>query len=197
MKHNVVLTTMMVFLGLILGSQAANFILGSAGGQGQKGQGRKPPDVLQLAKDSKLGTVTFSHTNHTTKNYNITGTGPVACIECHHTAQPASEVAKHPPLRTAWPADRTTTLTAENVSDPKTPEVIGCRSCHARADAKPKVLPEIPQIKYEGGTALITLTNQQAFHRNCASCHDLVAKERNVKAPKTQQCTACHKRTAA
>ena len=38
-----------------------------------------------------------------------------------------------------------------------------CRDRHARADTKPKLLPEIPQIKFEGGTELITLTNQQPF----------------------------------
>jgi hypothetical protein len=34
------------------------------------------------------------------------------------------------------------------------------------------VSPEIPQIKLKVGTELITLNNQQVFHRNCAGCHD-------------------------
>jgi hypothetical protein len=174
------------------------FLLGSAPetGAGAAQEARKRPDVLTLGADAKLGPVTFSHANHTTKNYNIAGTGPVACIECHHTAQPASEVAKTPPLKTAWPLDRTTTLTAELLEkDQSAVGVIACRNCHARAGAKPAVWPEIPQIKHEASAALITLTNQQAFHRNCASCHDEVAKTRpDVKAPKTQQCMACHKR---
>jgi hypothetical protein len=146
--------------------------------------------------EAKLGPVSFSHANHTTKNYTIDGTGPIACIECHHTAQPASEVAKRPPLKTAWPTDRTTTLTAELIEkDPKAAEVIACRSCHARQGEKPKLLPEMPQIKHEGSTAIITLTNQQAFHRTCGGCHDEAMKLRqNIKAPPTQKCTACHKR---
>ena len=112
-------------------------------------------------------------------------------------AQPASEVSKHPPLKTAWPADRTTTLTAESIKDPGAPPVVVCRDCHARKDEKPKLLPAIPEIKHEGSTALISMTNQQAFHRNCAGCHDEVVKQRpTAKAPKTVQCVACHKKAA-
>lgn len=156
----------------------------------------KRPDVLTLSTDAKLGPVTFSHANHTTKNYNIAGTGPVGCIECHHTAQPAAEAAKTPPLKTAWPADRTTTLTAELYEkDTASIGIIACRSCHARAGAKPTTLPEIPTIKHESSAAAVTLTNQIAFHRNCASCHDEVMKQRpTAKAPRTAQCMVCHKK---
>jgi hypothetical protein len=181
-------------LGLLAGS---NVVTPAPTRTAQEQAGHKVPDVVKLAPEHKLGPVTFSHTNHTTKNYSIDGTGPIACIECHHTAQPASEVVKHPPLQTAWPADRTVTLTAETVKDPGTPAVVVCRDCHARKDEKPKLLPAIPEIKHEGSTALISLTNQQAFHRNCAGCHDEVVKQRpTAKAPKTVQCVACHKKAA-
>jgi cytochrome c553 len=159
---------------------------------------KKPQDTYTLATEAKLGQVTFSHINHTTKNRNLEGTGPSACIECHHTAQPAAEAAKHPPLKTVWPADRTTTLTAELLG--KDPNAVGalCRDCHARADAKPKLLPENPQIKFETGTELVTLTNQQAYHRNCGGCHDEIVKTRtDVTPPTSKKCTACHKRVAA
>jgi cytochrome c553 len=159
---------------------------------------KKPQDNYMLATEAKLGQVAFSHINHTTKNRNLEGTGPSACTECHHTAQPATEAAKHPPLKTAWPADRTTTLTAELLA--KEPNAVGavCRDCHARAEAKPKLLPENPQIKFETGTELVTLTNQQAFHRNCAGCHDEIVKTRtDVTPPTSKKCTACHKRAAA
>lgn len=159
---------------------------------------KKPQDTYVLAPEAKLGPVTFSHLNHTTKNRNTEGTGPIACVQCHHTAQPASEAAKHPPLKTAWPADRTTTLTAELLA--KEPNAVGavCRDCHARADTKPKLLPEIPQIKLEVGTELVTLTNQQAFHRNCAGCHDQIVKTRtDLNPPTSKKCLACHKKTAA
>ena len=61
-----------------------------------------------LGAEAKLGVVKFSHLDHVTKNRSIEG-GKIECIECHHTAQPAAEAAKHPPLKTVWPADRTTT----------------------------------------------------------------------------------------
>jgi len=160
--------------------------------------GRKPPDVRVLGSEAKLGTVKFSHLDHITKNRSIEGQ-KIACIECHHTAQPASEAAKHPPLKTAWPADRTTTLTVDQFEkDPTAPEVVICRDCHARAETKPKLLPEIPQIKLEVGTELVTLTNQQAFHRNCAGCHDEIVKtSKELNPPTSRKCTACHKRAAA
>ena len=160
--------------------------------------GRKPPEVRMLGAEAKLGVVKFSHLDHITKNRGIGGT-MIACIECHHTAQPASEAAKHPPLKTVWPADRTSTLTADQFEkDPAAPEVVVCRDCHARAETKPKLLPEIPQIKLEVGTEFVTLTNQQAFHRNCAGCHDEIAKtSKDLNPPTSRKCTACHKRVAA
>ncbi|MDQ2855176.1 MAG: cytochrome c family protein [Acidobacteriota bacterium] len=160
--------------------------------------GGKPQDVYMLGAESKLGGVSFSHINHITKNRNLEGTAPMACVECHHTAQPASEVAKHPPLKTAWPADRTTTLTADSFEkDAQAPAVVVCRDCHSRTDTKPKLLPELPQIKLEEGAALITLNNQQAFHRNCGGCHDEIAKNRkDVNPPTSKKCMACHKKVA-
>lgn len=192
MKLILAMSAAMIVLGTVAGVHVSSILADGGAGHAVGAQERQRPDVIKLSSASKLGAVTFSHTNHTTKDYNIAGTGPIACVECHHTAQPAAEVAKHPPLKTAWPLDRTSTLTAENYNDPKTPEIVGCTSCHARAGEKPKVWPEIPQIKHEGSPALISLNNQQAFHRNCAGCHDAAAKERAVKAPKTAQCVACH-----
>lgn len=157
----------------------------------------KMPEVIVLGKDAKLGQVTFNHVKHNGGTYSIDGTGPIACIECHHAAQPASELVKHPPLRTAWPTDRTTTLTSELFAkDPKAAGVAACRSCHARAGETPKFIDKIPEIKHESSTALISLTNQNAFHRNCAGCHTEAAKQKKgLKGPTTMQCTACHKRT--
>jgi len=154
----------------------------------------KMPDVIVLAKENKLGPVTFHHADHTTKPYNVAGTGPIACVECHHTAQPASEAAKNPLLKTAWPADRTTTLTAELFAkDPNAVGPVACRECHARAGTTPTLMPAIPTLKVEGSDTTLTLTNQLAFHRNCATCHAEVAKARpDTKAPGPQKCTRCH-----
>ena len=178
-------------LALLLLTPSRTFVAGTSA------QSKKRPEILQLGADAKLGPVSFNHTNHTTKNYNIAGTGPIDCVECHHVEQPAAEVAKHPPLKSAWPADRTATLTAAALDDPKTPEVIGCRNCHSRAATQPKLWPQLPEIKHETSTAIITMTNQQAFHRNCATCHDAIVKDRpTAKAPRTAQCTLCHKKAA-
>ena len=44
----------------------------------------KIPEIIILGKDSKLGQVTFNHVSHNGGKYSIDGTGPIACIECHH-----------------------------------------------------------------------------------------------------------------
>lgn len=156
---------------------------------------KKTPDILTLAAEAKLGSVKFSHTNHVTKNYSVEG-ATVACIECHHTAQLAADAAKHPPLKTAWPTDRSTILTADLFAkDPNAAGVAACRDCHSRVNTKPKLLPDIPQIKLEVGTELVTLNNQQAFHRNCAGCHDEIVKtNKDLNPPTSMKCIACHKR---
>lgn len=163
---------------------------------GQQADEPKMPEVITLAKDAKLGPVTFNHVKHNGGAYTIDQTKTIACISCHHTAQPKSEIEKHPPLKTAWPADRTTTLTAELFAkDPKGAGAVACRDCHARADTKPKLLDKIPEVKHEGSTALISLTNMQAFHRNCAGCHAEVKKTvPATKGPVAAQCMICHKK---
>ncbi len=159
--------------------------------------GRMPKDDYLLSVDAKKkkdgAPAPFSHLNHTTKNYSPDGTKPIACVECHHAEQPAAEAAKHPPLKTAYPADRTTTLAADLLAkDPKAPDVVGCRSCHAQAGDKPKLLPENPKVTYEGDTDPTVLDNEEAYHRNCNTCHDQAAENRKIKAPTSQQCVQCH-----
>ncbi len=166
-----------------------------------KAQGdKKPPEVITLATEAKLGVVKFNHLDHITKNRSADGTKQLACVECHHTAQPAAEAVKHPPHKTAWPADRTTTLTAELIEKDATAVGAVCRDCHARADTKPKLLPEIPQVKFEGSEEATIMTNQQAFHRNCGGCHDAAVKARptlDPAPPTSKKCVVCHKKTAA
>ena len=161
---------------------------------------KKPPEIITLGAESKLGQIKFNHLDHITKNRSADGTKQIACVECHHTAQPASEAVKHPPHKTVWPADRTTTLTMELLE--KDPNALGaaCRECHARADSKPKLLSEIPQVKFEGSAEPTIMTNQQAFHHNCGGCHDDTVKARpdlTPPPPTSKKCVACHKKTAA
>ena len=161
---------------------------------------KKPPETIILAKEAKLGQVTFHHLDHITKNRSADGTKPIECVECHHTAQPAAEAVKHPPHKTVWPADRTTTLTTELLAKDSTAVVNICTDCHARAETKPKLVPEIPQLKLEGATEATILTNQLAFHRNCGGCHDAAVKARpdlTPPPPTSKKCMACHKKAAA
>ena len=159
---------------------------------------KTPKDEYKLSTDSKKDKakslpVTFSHVNHATKNYSIDGTKTIGCTECHHTEQPAAEAEKRPPLKTAYPADRTVALTAETAKDAKTPDVIACRSCHAQEGQTPKIGGELPQVTYEGDTDPTILSNEEAYHRNCNGCHDQAAEARkNIKAPTTNDCKNCH-----
>jgi hypothetical protein len=159
--------------------------------------GKKPPETIVLAKESKLGQVTFNHIKHITEKRNADGTQQIACVECHHTAQPAAEAAKHPPHKTVWPADRTTSLTME-LAD-KDANAVGaiCTDCHARANTKPKLLPEIPTLKLAGASEPTVMNNQQAFHINCGGCHDQVVKARPTLSPApptSKKCVVCHKK---
>ena len=160
---------------------------------------KKPPEVITLGAEAKLGPVKFNHLDHITKNHSPDGTKPIACVECHHTAQPSAEAVKHPPHKTVWPADRTTTLTAESLAKDPNMTVFICTDCHARADQKPKLIPETPRLKFEGATEETIMTNQQAFHRNCGGCHDDAVKARpalDPAPPTSKKCVACHKKAA-
>lgn len=163
--------------------------------------GKKPPEVITLGTDAKLGAIKFNHLDHITKNRSPDGTKQLACVECHHTAQPLAEALKHPPHKTVWPADRTATLTVDLFEkDPNAPIVNACRDCHAKADTKPKLLPAIPQVKFEGSEEPTVMTNQQAFHKSCGACHDEAVKARpdlTPPPPTSKKCVACHKKTAA
>jgi hypothetical protein len=156
------------------------------------------PEVIILGKDAKLGQVTFSHASHNNGTYTVGG-NPIACVTCHHTAQPAADAAKNPLHKTVWPADRTTTLTLDLFKkDAVAAGVAACRDCHAKTAEKPKLLPAIPQIKSETSSDMITVNNQQAFHRTCTGCHVEVKKVKaDTKAPTAAQCTMCHKKAAA
>lgn len=190
---------MKVLLTLCLIILSAMFVLSGSSARFDVAaqDGKKPKDEYVLGPYAKLGGVKFSHTEHVTKNRSVDGTKPIACVECHHTAQPATEVVKHPLHKTAWPADRTTTLTADLFEkDPTAPPVTVCTDCHARAGTKPKLLPDIPKITIEGVAEPVVLDNQQAFHRNCSGCHDEVAKTgRASTGPTSKKCVACHKKT--
>lgn len=196
MKRLIFFGVLAVFLGL--GIAAAALDMSAVTGLAQTIQTKSMPEVIILGKDAKVGQITFNHVKHNGGAYSIDETGKIACIACHHTAQPAVDLVAHPPLKTSWPADRTTVLTSELFTkDPAAAGVAACRDCHARVNTKPKLIAEIPVVKHEASPALITLTNQSAFHRACDGCHIEVLKTRpEAKVPKATQCISCHKRVA-
>jgi cytochrome c553 len=184
--------TFRIVLVLTLLVVASSLVINRTSSQG------KLPETIVLAKESKLGQVTFNHLKHATENRSADMKGPIACVDCHHTAQPVAEAMKHPPHKTAYPADRTTSLSMELLaSDPKAVGAI-CTDCHARSGEKSKLLPDIPSVKFEGSAEPTLMTNQQAFHHKCGDCHDAVAKiKADTTAPTSKKCTTCHKKAAA
>lgn len=163
-------------------------------------RGKKPPETIILSKESRLGSVVFEHANHFSENRSPDGTKLIRCVECHHVAQPLAEAMKHPPHKTAYPPDRTTTLTAGLLEKDPNTQVPRCTDCHARAETKPKLMAEIPSLKFEGAAEATVLNNQEAFHRNCGGCHDEVLKARPALEPlppTSKKCTSCHKKTLA
>lgn len=153
----------------------------------------KIPAVIVLAAKSKAGPVAFNHVKHNGGEYNADG--PILCIQCHHTAQPAASLATVPPHRTVWPTDRTTTLTAEVfAADPRKAGVAACRDCHARAGTKPKLLDFIPVIKDRETERETLIDNQTAFHTACDVCHfEIGFRTKGSKAPAADNCASCHK----
>ncbi len=199
MKLFIVLATVTCYLCVALGYSPASFTSSSSAPVAF--DGRTPKDEYILSADAKKPAdappVPFSHKSHSEKNYSVDGTKVIGCTECHHTDQPSAEAVKTPPLKTGWPADRTTTLTTDLLAkDPKAPDVISCRSCHSQEGEKPKIAssgPEIPTVIYEGDTDPTVLNNEVAYHANCNTCHDRAVEARKgLKIPTSQECAKCH-----
>lgn len=151
------------------------------------------PEVVILAKGTKIGGVIFNHVKHNSGEY--TAAGPILCIECHHTAQPETELYQMPPHKSVWPAGRTTTLTAElYAADPAKAGVAACRDCHAPKGTKPKLLDAVPALIDPETKAETLVTNEIAFHQTCDVCHfEIGFRSRGTKAPQATNCTSCHK----
>jgi nitrate reductase cytochrome c-type subunit len=140
----------------------------------------------KTAKSPDKNPVPFSHENHATKNYAADMKSVMGCAECHHTDQPKS--ALKGVLKTS---ERDELLTAALLEKPDAKPVKSCASCHAQEGAKPAGLAAIPQVTYPDESDPTTLTNEEAFHRNCITCHESVKKAKaDTKAPTT--CAACH-----
>ena len=154
-------------------------------------ESKTQPKAVVLSKDSqsdKYGDVAFNHENHTTKNYSVDGKTMLACVECHHTDQPAT--ALQPPLKTS---ERDVALTAKLLEAADSKAVKNCRACHLQAGDDSAT---IPVVTYAGKTTPTKLTNEVAYHTNCNICHDKAIAARPTlkgKVPGSNDCLPCHK----
>jgi hypothetical protein len=157
----------------------------------------QPDKPIILAKDSddpKSGELkpeaAFDHVKHSTLPlYGPDGKQVAACIDCHHTDQPAA--SNKMPFLTKF--ERKETLTAKQLETSKE-AVKSCRACHLQASAEetddyppksvtyPKEMNRPPSGK---------LTNEIAYHLNCNTCHD-AAKKRDAKIKAPVTCDDCH-----
>ena len=149
------------------------------------------PKEVVLGKDSqsdKYGEAPFNHETHSTKNYSIDGKSVIACVECHHTDQPAANLKA--PLKTS---ERTAALTTALLATADAKPVKSCRACHLQAGDDSA---EMPAVTYEGKPAPTKLTNEVAYHMNCNVCHDKSIAARPAlkgKIPASADCLICHK----
>ena len=154
-------------------------------------ESKTQPKELVLSKDSqsdKYGEVPFNHENHATKMYSVDGKSVLACVECHHTDQPATALVA--PLKTS---ERDVTLTAKLLEAADAKPVKGCRACHLQAGDDSAT---IPSVTYAGKTTPTKLTNEVAYHTNCNICHDKALAARPTlkgKVAGSNDCLPCHK----
>jgi len=154
-------------------------------------ESKTQPKEVTLGKDSqsdKYGEVAFNHENHATKTYSVDGKAVIACVECHHTDQPAA--ALQAPLKTS---EREVALTAKLLEDAASKPVKECRVCHLQAGDDSAT---IPSVTYAGKTTPTKLTNEVAYHMNCNVCHDKAITARPAlkgKLPGSNDCLPCHK----
>jgi len=154
-------------------------------------ESKTQPKEVVLCKDSqsdKYGEAPFNHENHSAKNYSPDGTAVIACVECHHTDQPAS--ALKAPLKTS---ERDAVLTSALLATAESKPVKTCRTCHLQAgdDSAP-----LPAVTYPDKTTPTKLTNEVAYHNNCNVCHDKAIAARPAlkgKLAGTNDCLLCHK----
>ncbi len=178
----------------VLGCLAIVVVGGNAaliGAQDPPRESKVQPKEVTLGKDSqsdKYGEAPFNHENHSLKNYSIDGKAVIACVECHHTDQPAA--ALKGPLKTS---ERAEALTAKLLEAADAKPVKDCRACHLQAGDDSAAMPS---VTYEGKTTATKLTNEVAYHMNCNVCHDKSIAARPAlkgKVPGSNDCLNCHK----
>jgi cytochrome c553 len=157
----------------------------------------QPDKPFILSKDSvdpKWGELkpemTFDHTKHNTDaKHTLDGQTATACVYCHHTEQPMP-VAGKPFLKKS---ERSEVLTAAQLETSKQ-AVNSCRHCHFQDGTAPTGEYPPKSVRYPREMGLPPsgkLTNDNAYHTKCISCHDAAMKrDPQLKAP--QGCGDCH-----
>jgi len=160
----------------------------------------QPDKPIILSKDSndpKWGELkpeaAFDHAKHNTDiKHTLDGKTLTACVYCHHTEQPSASGGE----TYLKMFKRTAVLTAEQLETSKDP-VKSCRNCHFQeateetAEFPPK---GVTYPKETGKPPSGKLTNDNAYHTKCISCHDAaMTRDATLKAP--QACSDCHKKT--
>jgi hypothetical protein len=157
----------------------------------------QPDKPFILSKDSndpKWGEMkpdmTFDHSKHNTDvKHTLDGKTPNACVYCHHTEQPMP-VAGQPYHKKS---ERTELLTAAQLETSKQ-AVNSCRKCHFQeATEETSEFPPkgVTYPKEMGRAPSGKLTNDNAYHIKCISCHDAAMKrDPTLKAP--LGCADCH-----
>jgi hypothetical protein len=157
----------------------------------QAKESKTQPKEVVLAKDSqsdKYGEVPFNHENHSIKKYSIDGQSVIACVECHHTDQPAANLKA--PLKTS---EREVVLITESLQAADAKPVKSCRACHLQAGDDSAAMPT---VQYPDKTTPTKLTNEVSYHLNCNICHDKAIAARPAlkgKVPGSNDCLPCHK----
>jgi hypothetical protein len=156
----------------------------------------QPGKPIILSKDSndpKWGELkpeaTFDHTKHHDVTHTLDGKTATACVHCHHTEQPMPVTGK-PYLKKS---ERNEVLTAAQLETSKQ-AVNSCRHCHFQAATA--ATDEYPpkSVKYPremGMPPSGIVTNDNAYHLRCISCHD-AAMKRDPKLKAPQGCSDCH-----
>ena len=127
----------------------------------------------------------FNHKTHSLKNYSADFKSVIGCADCHHTDQPKS--ALKGVLKTS---EREELLTTAGLEKADAKPVKSCASCHAQADVKPAGWAENPKVTYDDGDEVV-LTNEEAYHRNCITCHE-AAKKTKADTVAPIKCADCH-----
>jgi cytochrome c553 len=159
--------------------------------------GTQPDKPIILSKDSKdpkwvelKPEAAFDHTKHNNSATNtLDGKTLTACVYCHHTEQPSAP-GDRPYLKRF---ERKAVLTAEQLEASKEP-VKSCRTCHFQEATEATAEYPPNSVKYPkemGMPPSGKLTNDNAYHIRCLTCHD-AAMKRDPKLKAPQACGDCH-----